>query len=57
MRTEELEVWVLSIVDAVGAGRRVEDSRVELKADWPGRVCQVVEKQQRIIRARDYAAS
>jgi len=35
MRSEQLEAWVLSVVDHVVAGRRVEDSRVELKADWP----------------------
>jgi hypothetical protein len=35
MRSEHLEAWVLSIVDQVIVGRRVEDSRVELKADWP----------------------
>ena len=35
MRNEQLEAWVLSFVDHVIAGRRIEDSRVELKADWP----------------------
>jgi hypothetical protein len=35
MRSQELEAWVLAIVDRVEAGHRVEDSRVELKADWP----------------------
>lgn len=35
MRSEQLEAWVLSIVDDAIAGRLVEDSRVELKADWP----------------------
>ena len=35
MTSEQLEAWVLSIVDAVSTGGRVEDSRVELKADWP----------------------
>jgi hypothetical protein len=38
MRSEHLEAWVLSIVDDVIAGRRVEDSRVELKADWLSKV-------------------
>jgi hypothetical protein len=35
MRTEQLEAWVLSLVDAVAAGHQVEDSRVELKATFP----------------------
>jgi hypothetical protein len=35
MKSERLEAWVLSVVDQVIAGRRVEDSRLELKADWP----------------------
>lgn len=35
MKTEQLEAWVLSIVDQVAAGCLVEDSRVELKAYWP----------------------
>jgi len=35
MRTVEVEAWVLSLVDRIGAGQHVEDSRVELKADWP----------------------
>ncbi len=35
MRAEQIEAWVLSIVDQVAAGRRIEDSRVELKANWP----------------------
>ena len=35
MRVEQLEAWVLSIVDRVQGGLRVEDARVELKADWP----------------------
>ena len=35
MRSEHLEAWILSIVENVIAGRLVEDSRVELKADWP----------------------
>jgi hypothetical protein len=34
MKNEQLEAWVLSILDQVAAGRVVEDSRVELKADW-----------------------
>lgn len=35
MRVEQIEAWVLSIVDAVEGGRKIEDSRVELKASWP----------------------
>lgn len=35
MRVEQLEAWVLSLVDLVTKVRKVEDSRVELKADWP----------------------
>jgi hypothetical protein len=35
MRPEQLEAWVLSLVDQVARGSRVEDSRVELKAQWP----------------------
>jgi hypothetical protein len=35
MRSEQLEAWVLSIVDRVRQGQRIEDDRVELKADWP----------------------
>jgi hypothetical protein len=35
MRRDQLEAWVLKIVDIVSAGGGVEDSRVELKADWP----------------------
>lgn len=34
MRTQELELWVCEVVDAVAAGQLVEDSRVELKAAW-----------------------
>jgi len=36
MRPEQLEAWVLSLVDKVKRGGKVEDdARVELKADWP----------------------
>jgi hypothetical protein len=35
MRPEQLEAWVLSLVDQVGNGAKIEDSRVELKAEWP----------------------
>lgn len=35
MRNDRLEHWVLSLVDDVNGGRRIEDSRVELKSDWP----------------------
>src|SRR6185369_18070838 len=32
---EQVEAWVLSIVDRVRARQPIEDDRVELKADWP----------------------
>jgi hypothetical protein len=35
MESQLLETRVLAIVDAVLAGRQVEDDRVELKATWP----------------------
>src|SRR5271155_3156392 len=35
MRPQQIEAWVLAILDRVNRGQRVEDSRVELKADWP----------------------
>ncbi|HEX2452537.1 MAG TPA: hypothetical protein VHI99_02490 [Vicinamibacterales bacterium] len=35
MRPSQIEAWVLQIVDRVNAGQKVEDSRVELKAEWP----------------------
>lgn len=35
MRPHELEAWVLSIIDRVESKQPVEDSRVELKAEWP----------------------
>ncbi len=35
MRTDRLEAWVLQIVDQVQEGHLIEDSRVELKGDWP----------------------
>lgn len=35
MRPAQIEAWVLSLVDQITAGKRVEDSRVELKAQWP----------------------
>ncbi|MDX6307192.1 MAG: hypothetical protein QOI06_238 [Nocardioidaceae bacterium] len=35
MRTQQLEAWVLDIVEHVVSGRRYEDDRVELKAAWP----------------------
>jgi hypothetical protein len=31
----EVEAWALRIIDQIKAGARVEDSRVELKSDWP----------------------
>jgi hypothetical protein len=35
MTNAQVEAWVLAIADAVAEGRRVEDARVELKAEWP----------------------
>jgi len=35
VRAFQVESWVLTIVERVLAGQRVEDSRVELKAAWP----------------------
>lgn len=35
MRTNELEVWVLGIIDRVRKGHGIEDSRVELKSSLP----------------------
>jgi len=35
MTTEQLEAWALAIIDRLMARLVVEDSRVELKADWP----------------------
>lgn len=35
MKSQILEARVLNIVETVLSGARVEDSRVELKADWP----------------------
>lgn len=35
MRNQEIEYWALKIVDLVSKSKKVEDSRIELKADWP----------------------
>jgi hypothetical protein len=35
MRNDQLEAWVLRIVDQVSRAEHIEDSRVELKANWP----------------------
>ena len=35
IRLTRLEAWALDIVSKVQAGKRVEDSRVELKREWP----------------------
>jgi hypothetical protein len=35
MRPHEIEQWVLNIVARVKANQPNEDSRVELKAEWP----------------------
>jgi hypothetical protein len=34
MRKHELENWALSVLERVAAGHPIEDSRVELKAEW-----------------------
>ncbi len=35
MRPADLEAWVLQLIELLDRGARVEDARVELKADWP----------------------
>ncbi|HEX5761039.1 MAG TPA: hypothetical protein VF121_17765 [Thermoanaerobaculia bacterium] len=35
MRQAEIEFWALGVIATVTAGGRIEDSRVELKAQWP----------------------
>jgi hypothetical protein len=35
VKSTQIENWVLSIIDRVSNGQNVEDSRVELKAEWP----------------------
>lgn len=35
MRKVEIEAWALQIMDALVKGRRIEDSRVECKREWP----------------------
>ncbi len=35
MRSHEIEAWALKLVDQVRNGQPNEDSRVELKAEWP----------------------
>jgi hypothetical protein len=35
MRRAELEAWVLEVLERVEQGKPVEDSRVELKREWP----------------------
>ena len=35
MKPSDIEAWVLSIVDQVESNQPCEDSRVELKAEWP----------------------
>ena len=34
MKLHQIESWALDIVDRVQSGQPVEDSRVELKAEW-----------------------
>ncbi len=35
MRSQEIEVWVLSLADRIRSRQPVEDFRVELKSNWP----------------------
>lgn len=35
MNRQQIEAWALEIVETVKAGKRVEDSLVELKSNWP----------------------
>ena len=35
MKTSAIEVWALKVLDALARGAPVEDSRVELKKEWP----------------------
>lgn len=35
MKNNQIESWALRIIEKVEAGQPVEDSRVELKAEWP----------------------
>jgi hypothetical protein len=35
MRPFEIEAWVLRVLDALTRGQQTEDSRVELKREWP----------------------
>jgi hypothetical protein len=35
VRAADVETWVLELVEQLERGARVEDARVELKADWP----------------------
>ncbi len=38
MRCAEVEHWVITVADRVRASAPIEDSRVELKAEWPDAV-------------------
>jgi hypothetical protein len=35
MKATEIDAWALRVIDQVVSGKPNEDSRVELKADWP----------------------
>lgn len=35
MRTTDIEYWALQIIESVRLGQPIEDSRVELKSEWP----------------------
>lgn len=35
MKPDQIEAWALSVIDRVKKGQHVEDSRVELKSEWP----------------------
>jgi hypothetical protein len=38
MKKHEIEAWVLEVAERVDGGKQIEDSRVELKAEWPTEV-------------------
>ncbi len=35
MTSQEIEYWAFKVIESVTSKHRVEDSRIELKADWP----------------------
>src|SRR5258706_6731434 len=52
MKPFEIESWSLRIIEMVKKGKSVEDSRVELKAEWPEKI----EKAARILAGHANAA-